>query len=89
MAAITIPDAVKRYFPQALDPAHLWVNYNPKADTLTVYFTAHPVPSVREDIDRYVDIGFASDDERWVTGVMIEHFSQWLLVEELQEGKSI
>jgi hypothetical protein len=85
MAAITIPDSVKRYFPQAIDPTQLWVNYNPKADTLTVYFTAHPVPSVWEDIDRYVYTGFASDDERRVTGVMIEHFSQWLLVEELKE----
>jgi uncharacterized protein YuzE len=86
MAAITIPDSVKRYFPQAIDPAHLWVNYNPQADALTVYFTEHPVASVWEDIDRYVYIGFASDDERRVTGVMIEHFSQWLLVEELKEG---
>ena len=86
MAAITIPDSVKRYFPQALDPTHLWVNYNPKADALTVYFTAHPVPSVWEDIDRYVYIGFAANDERRVTGVMIEHFSQWLLVEEFKEG---
>ncbi len=75
MAAITIPDSVKRYFPQAIDPTQLWVNYNPQADTLTVYFTDHPVPSVWEDIDRYVYIGFAS-------------VSQWLLVEELQEGKS-
>ena len=86
MAAITIPDAVKRYFPQAIDPTQLWVNYNPKADTLTVYFTARPVPSVWEDIDRYVYIGFASDDESQVTGVMIEHFSQWLLVEDREEG---
>ena len=86
MAVITIPDSVKRYFPQAIDPTHLWVNYNPKADALTVYFTDHPVPSVWEDIDRCVYIGFASDDERRVTGVMIEHFSQWLLVEELKEG---
>ena len=88
MAAITIPDSVKRYFPQAIDPTQLWVNYNPKADALTVYFTAHPVPSVWEDIDRYVYIGFACDDERRVTGVMIEHFSRWLLVEELKEGQS-
>jgi Protein of unknown function (DUF2283) len=86
MAAITIPDSVKQYFPQAIDPTHLWVNYNPKADALTVYFTDYPVPSVWEDIDRYVYIGFAPDDERRVTGVMIEHFSQWLLVEELKEG---
>jgi hypothetical protein len=46
MAAITIPESVKRYFPQQLDPAHLWVNYSPSADSLTVYFTDTPVPSV-------------------------------------------
>jgi hypothetical protein len=86
MAAITIPDSVKRYFPQPIDPTHLWVNYNPQADALTVYFMDHPVASVWEDIDRYVYIGFAADDERRVTGVMIEHFSRWLLVEELKEG---
>jgi hypothetical protein len=41
---------------------------------------------VWEDIDRYVYIGFAADDERRVTGVMIEYFSQWLLAEDLKEG---
>ena len=46
MAAIIIPDSVKRYFPQNIDPTHLWVNYNPNADALTVYFTDKPVPSV-------------------------------------------
>jgi hypothetical protein len=85
MAAITIPDSVKQYFPQKIDPARLWVNYNPEADTLTLYFTAKPVPSVWEDIDKYVYIGFTSDDETCVTGVMIEHFSQWLLVGNLPE----
>jgi hypothetical protein len=43
---------------------------------------------VWEDIDRYVYIGFAADDETRVIGVMIEHFSQWLLVEEIKGGKS-
>jgi hypothetical protein len=80
MAAITIPESVKGYFPHKLEPAQLWVNYNPKADSLTVYFTDQPAPSVWEDIDDYVYIGFASDDETRVTGVMIEHFSKWLLV---------
>ena len=80
MAAITIPESVKGYFPQKIDSAQLWVNYNPNADSLTVYFTDKPVPSVWEDIDDYVYIGFASDDETIVTGVMIEHFSKWLLV---------
>jgi hypothetical protein len=83
MTVITIPDSVKRYFPQNIDPARLWVSYNPKADALTVYFTAKPVPSVWEDIDKYVYIGFAPNDETCVTGVMIEHFSQWLLVGDL------
>lgn len=84
MAAITIPDSVKQYFPQPIDPMHLWVNYNPKADALTVYFTDQLVPSVWEDIDKCVYIGFVSDDETIVTGVMIEHFSQWLLVGDLR-----
>lgn len=79
MAAITIPESVKEYFPHKIDPAQLWVNYNPTADSLTVYFGDKPVPSVWEDIDNYVYIGFASDDETTVTGLMIEHFSQWLL----------
>ena len=52
MAAITMPDSVKRYFPQNIDPTHLWVNYNPQADTLTVYFTDAPVPSVWEYIEK-------------------------------------
>lgn len=85
MAAITMPDSVKRYFPQNIDPTHLWVNYNPQADTLTVYFTDAPVPSVWEDIDKYVYIGFASEDEARVTGVMIEHVSRWLLAGDLPE----
>jgi len=80
MATITIPESVKEYFPHKLEPKQLWVNYNPKADSLTVYFTDQPVPSVWEDIDDYVYIGFASGDETRVTGVMIEHFSKWLLV---------
>ena len=80
MAAITIPKSVKAYFPQKIEPTQLWVNYNPKADSLTVYFTDKPVPSVWEDIDDYVYIGFASNDETIITGIMIEHFSQWLFV---------
>ncbi len=87
MAAITIPESVKSYFPQKLDPAQLWVNYNPRADSLTVYFTDTPVPSVWEDTDEYVYIGFAPDNETRVTGVMIEHFSQWLLVSGQSSGE--
>ena len=54
MAAITIPESVKGYFPETIDPAQLWVNYNPHADSLTVYFTENAVPSVWEDIDDYL-----------------------------------
>ena len=82
---IAIPESVKEYFPQKIIPTQLWVNYNPHADSLTVYFTDNPVPSVWEDIDDYVYIGFASDDEAIVTGVMIEHFSKWLFVSEHSE----
>ncbi len=80
MATITIPEAVKSYFPQAIDPDQLWVTYNQKADSLTIYFTGKPVPSVWNDIDEYAYIGFALDNETVVTGLMIEHFSKWLLL---------
>ena len=80
MAAIAIPESVQAYFPQKLDPSQLWVNYNPKADSLTVYFTGQPVPSVWNDIDDYAYIGFALEDETVITGVMIDHFSKWLLL---------
>ena len=79
---IAIPASVQRYFPTMIDPAQLWVNYNPAADALTVYFTSHPVPSVWDDVDQYAYIGFAIDDETLVTGVMIEYFSKWLLVSD-------
>ena len=89
MAAIAIPESVLQYFPQKIIPTQLWVNYNPDADSLTVYFTNKPVPSVWEDIDNYVYIGFASDDETIVTGVMIEHFSKWLFVSEHSEQEVV
>jgi len=79
MAKLTIPEAIQRYFPQAIDPAQLWVNYNAQADSLTIYFTGKPVASVWDDIDDHAYIGFAAEDESTVTGLMIEHFSQWLL----------
>ena len=88
MAAITIPESVKVYFPQEIEPTQLWVNYNPDADSLTVYFTGKPVPSVWEDIDDYVYLGFASDDETIAIGVMIEHFSKWLLQENQEKTES-
>lgn len=80
MAALTIPEAVQAYFPHYIDPAQLWVNYNPKADSLTIYFTGKPIPSVWDDVDEYAYIGFSLDDERMVTGLMIEHFSRWLMI---------
>jgi hypothetical protein len=80
MAAIAIPESVQAYFPSVIEPSQLWVNYNPQADSLVVYFTGQPVPSIWNDIDEYAYIGFAADDETIITGVMIEHFSKWLLL---------
>lgn len=80
MAALMIPEQVQKYFPPRIDPNQLWVNYNPKADSLTIYFTGKPVPSVWNDVDEYAYIGFAEGDDSSVTGLMIEHFSKWLLV---------
>jgi hypothetical protein len=79
MAAIIIPESVQAYFPRQIEPSQLWVNYNAEADSLTIYFTGNPVPSVWEDIDQYAYLGFSLDDENVVTGVMIEHFSKWLV----------
>ncbi|MCK6627207.1 MAG: DUF2283 domain-containing protein [Anaerolineae bacterium] len=80
MATIMIPEAVQAYFPKTVEPSQLWVNYNPMADSLTIYFTGKPVPSIWTDVDEFAYIGFALNDETTVTGVMIEHFSKWLLV---------
>lgn len=82
---ITIPASVQRYFPKTVDSAELWVNYNSLADSLTIYFTGQPVLSVWSDIDRYTNIGFALKDETPVIGVMIEHFSKWLLLSDQVE----
>ncbi len=80
MAALVIPKQIQKYFPSLIDPNKLWVNYNPKADSLTIYFTGKPVPSVWNDVDEYAYIGFDQNNETSVTGLMIEHFSKWLLV---------
>jgi hypothetical protein len=80
MATIMIPDSVQGYFHKTVEPSQLWVSYNPTADSLTIYFTGKPVPSVWSDVDEYAYIGFSLSDETLVTGLMIEHFSQWLLV---------
>ncbi len=88
MAAIAIPASVQAYFPPVIEPSRLWVNYNPQADSLTVYFTGKPVPSIWSDIDEYAYVGFAADDETIITGVMIEHFSKWLLLPGRAERES-
>ena len=80
MATLAIPERVQRYFPALLEPSQLWVNYNAKADSLTIYFTGKPVPSIWSDVDEYAYIGFAQGNDTLVTGLMIEHFSRWLLV---------
>ncbi|MEZ4707858.1 MAG: DUF2283 domain-containing protein [Caldilineaceae bacterium] len=80
MAALTIPDSVQAYFPHEIEPSQLWVNYNPTADSLTIYFTGQPTPSVWDDVDEYAYIGFSLADDTVVTGLMIEHFSRWLIV---------
>ncbi len=84
MAIIAIPDSIQAYFPKTVEPSQLWV---PKADSLTIYFTGQPVPSVWDDIDQYAYIDFALDDETSVTGVMIEHFRKWLFVSNLSKSK--
>lgn len=84
MAALTIPESIQSYFPHTIDPAQLWVNYSAQADSLTIYFTGQPVPSVWDDIDDYAYIGFAADNEETVTGLMIEHFSRWLIAPRQQ-----
>lgn len=80
MAALTIPESVQAYFPHNIDPTQLWVNYNPKANSLTIYFTGRPTPSVWDDVDEYAYVGFSLHDSSVVTGLMIEHFSRWLLI---------
>ncbi|GEM_PF-1209892 len=86
MATLMIPEGVQRYFPAQIDPSQLWVNYNAKADSLTIYFTGYftgqPVPSIWTDVDAYAYIGFAAENETFVTGLLIEHFSKWLLVSD-------
>lgn len=79
MATIAIPAAVQAYFPESINPSDLWVNYNVQADSLTIYFTGQPVRTIWSDIDDYAYVGFAPDDENTITGIMIEHFSRWLL----------
>ena len=82
MATLVIPQSARSYFPETVSPFQLWMNYNAKADSLTVYFTGEPVPSVWQDVDEYAYIGFALDDETTVTGLKIEHFNKWQQVTE-------
>ena len=64
----------------------MWVQYDQQSDSLVVYVTGTPVPTVWNDIDDYAYMGFALDDEEKMTGIMIEHFSQWLLVPDRDDG---
>lgn len=80
MATLTLPPTVQSYFPAGIDPAQLWVHYSPETDTLTIYFNGKPVPTIWEDVDEYAYIGLDAQDETAVTGVMLEHFSKWLLL---------
>ncbi len=84
---VMISNRVQQYFPQLLDPNQLWVNYNPKADSLTIYFTGKPVPTVWNDVDEFAYIGFSQENESLVTGLMIEHFSKWLLLPAHLQGQ--
>ncbi len=79
MAVIDIPQAVRQYLPQTVEPEQLWVHYSAKSDSLIVYFDGQPVDSVWNDIDSFAYIGFAAEDDTTATGIMIEHFSKWLL----------
>jgi hypothetical protein len=79
MATLTIPTTVQQYFPAQIDPSQLWVQYSPAVDSLVIYFTGQPIPTVWEDVDLHAYIGYDVTDETVVTGVMIEQFSKWLL----------
>lgn len=80
MAAIAVPEPLQKYIPRNIHPSQVWVQYDQHSDSLVVYVTGKPVPTVWNDIDDYAYLGFALDDEEKMTGIMIEHFSQWLLV---------
>ncbi len=86
MATLTIPIAVQQYFPAQIDPAQLWVQYRAEVDSLIIYFTGEPRPTIWEDVDPYAYVGYALEDETCVTGVMIEHFSKWLLISSDSEA---
>ncbi len=79
MAVIAIPAAVRQYLPETVNPEELWVHFDAKSDSLIVYFYGQPVDSVWTDIDTYAYVGFDAADETTATGIMIEHFSKWLL----------
>lgn len=77
MAAFVIPESLQTYIPQTIAPERLWVHHDPRSDSVVIYFTGEPVPTVWDPIDDYLSLGF-SEDETVATGVMIEHFSGWL-----------
>jgi len=88
MATITIPESIQKYFPRQISPESLWINYNPQADSLTIYLTGKPVSSEWEDVDDYIYVGFSPEDETRATGIMIEHFTKWLLVTDSSSRKT-
>ena len=64
--------------------------FEPDADTLVVYFTADHTPTYWSELDDYLLLGRHADSEQ-VTGVMIEYFSEWLLLatEMAQRGRML
>lgn len=82
MAVIAIPAAVRQYLPETVKPENLWVHFDAKSDSLLVYFDGHPVDSVWTDVDSFAYIGLDAESETIATGIMIEHFSKWLLSSE-------
>jgi hypothetical protein len=68
-----IPD-----FP-AIEASAIETHYNPPADTLVVYFRVDHHPTYWSEIDDYLLLGRKIGTEE-ITGVMIEYFSEWLLM---------
>jgi hypothetical protein len=79
MATINIPPSVQQYFPEHIDPTQLWVNYNAEIDSLLIYLRVNLCRQYGKMWINTPMLAFL-----WmmksVTGVMIEHFSHWLLV---------
>jgi hypothetical protein len=72
-----------------VDPAQLAPKYNPLADTLVVYLTPDHKGTVWSELDDYLLLG-REEQSGAVTGIMIEYFSEWLLLaaSHAYQGKS-